>query len=525
MLYDITGNVVDESESAENVPTWKDEDAISDSSAQIVRVSDKIKAVVTVEERIPATDSFLDTKIFGDLSYRDVFVTRNKVPNFWDFESTSSDWTPFYINAGTPHITTSDAYLGNGSLDISGSSSQQFRGNITGSLFVAMKVKVTRYERGKVGVISSLVLNGVTDGWVTLCGMVNDVTYFGSGDSANLDGFIDCLVITPAVSNVEIDEFKKRYEEFLDIKSGGDVTVTTEKTYTLSNDSSDSSGDGSGGESEDDTPDYSYAECRQAFYSAMNKKASDMGLSTGNFTSASGLTNNLLTVMDMAKMAVEACGYKDIAQVWGKDNYSISIGGNNPKIVNLSTTVKDSALENYYTFLGGKTGTLGDDTHTLIGVCVVNGVYVAGAISGATSDSGRFSAMKQLMDIAKTVLNGGTNSATVTDATRAVALRVPAINVFNYEKQTPIVLYEQNSSEQTKPASVTKVMTCMVLCDYVSDLNERFVWKSADSGRFDDGDKVSFKEAMYCMLLPSDNNAAEAVARVVGERILTKYSS
>lgn len=68
-------------------------------------------------------------------------------------------------------------------------------------------------------------------------------------------------------------------------------------------------------------------------------------------------------------------------------------------------------------------------------------------------------------------------------------------------------------------------MTAMCMLDWITDIHEWFTVKASDistgSGQtMYDGDRITFKDALYAMMLPSSNTCAKAVARVVGEKIL-----
>lgn len=108
---------------------------------------------------------------------------------------------------------------------------------------------------------------------------------------------------------------------------------------------------------------YTDSECLDEFVSKMNAKAAYIGMTNSTFTSASGLlTTTKMTANDMIQMIVEACSYNQILKVWGKKSYVIPVGGTNPRSVQLSTTVTDSAIEASYNILGGKTGSLNSGT-------------------------------------------------------------------------------------------------------------------------------------------------------------------
>lgn len=86
-------------------------------------------------------------------------------------------------------------------------------------------------------------------------------------------------------------------------------------------------------------------------------------------------------------------------------------------------------------------------------------------------------------------------------------------------------IYGKNADKKIAPASIVKLLTCMVLIDYQKDLDESFelIEKDRASGsgaNLNPGDIITFRDALYNMLLPSSNVSARAVSRVIGEKIL-----
>lgn len=99
----------------------------------------------------------------------------------------------------------------------------------------------------------------------------------------------------------------------------------------------------------------------------------------------------------------------------------------------------------------------------------------------------------------------------------------PALKCTNYEDFD--LIYGKNIDKKIPPASIVKLLTCMVLIDSQADLDEAFELTDKDkaSGSGDNlnpGDIITFRDALYNMLLPSSNVSARAVSRVVGEKNL-----
>lgn len=275
-------------------------------------------------------------------------------------------------------------------------------------------------------------------------------------------------------------------------------------------------------------PTYSDAECINAFLEAMNAKAVNIGMTNSNFIRAAGDGANQTTPKDMALLSLIASSYRRFAEIWSKDSYSCTPKNDGASKVSFVTTVKDTTLESAYSILGGKTGHWGDD-YALSCICDVNGKQVAGYIHGTTANqtTDRFGAMKQVMDIANTILSGGANTNTVDKADEAIAVLVPTYFTANYEQQPMEVLYAQNENNVIVPASTTKMLTALTVFDWIPDINDTFTFVQSDmiggSGAvFSVGDIVSFKDALYALMLPSSNQSAQAMARVVGRKMLTR---
>lgn len=101
--------------------------------------------------------------------------------------------------------------------------------------------------------------------------------------------------------------------------------------------------------------------------------------------------------------------------------------------------------------------------------------------------------------------------------------------VMIYEGKSGDVIYEQDSDERYEPASTTKLMTALVMMDVVGDkLDEtvtvgdevsQFGYESSTAG-IEKGQKLTYEELLYAMLLPSGNDAAETIAVNVGRELL-----
>ena len=99
---------------------------------------------------------------------------------------------------------------------------------------------------------------------------------------------------------------------------------------------------------------------------------------------------------------------------------------------------------------------------------------------------------------------------------------------------TDTVIFEKNSHERLYPASLTKVMTCLLLVEMVPDLDNTIITaKAAILGSFASqdvslagilaGEQLTARELLYCMLLQSGNEAAAIVADYLGDQSINNF--
>lgn len=96
-------------------------------------------------------------------------------------------------------------------------------------------------------------------------------------------------------------------------------------------------------------------------------------------------------------------------------------------------------------------------------------------------------------------------------------LRAAAAIIFNPE--TNQVLWEENSQDQRSIASITKVMTATVFLENSPDLSQKVTIVGSDVRQASTtklllNDKVTTDDLLHLLLIPSDNAAARALARV-----------
>lgn len=149
---------------------------------------------------------------------------------------------------------------------------------------------------------------------------------------------------------------------------------------------------------------------RSAFIDRMNEKAKEIGMKKTVFKNPSGLyhAEQVTTARDMILLGLEAINYKELAEAWGRKEYSFRIGGTNSRNETLETTVQESSLNNEYVFAGGKTGTLSAQSQNNL-MSMVNTKFspnwFLGVVLGEANS--RYTASRQLYDIANSVTKNG----------------------------------------------------------------------------------------------------------------------
>jgi serine-type D-Ala-D-Ala endopeptidase (penicillin-binding protein 7) len=88
-----------------------------------------------------------------------------------------------------------------------------------------------------------------------------------------------------------------------------------------------------------------------------------------------------------------------------------------------------------------------------------------------------------------------------------------------YDPSSGKVLWEENSQDERSIASITKVMTAVVFLESATDLDQEIVVIRADTLHASTtflrtNDRVRLADLLHLLLLPSDNAAARALARV-----------
>ncbi len=111
---------------------------------------------------------------------------------------------------------------------------------------------------------------------------------------------------------------------------------------------------------------------------------------------------------------------------------------------------------------------------------------------------------------------------------------ITAKGAYLVNMDTDTVVYKKNEHEKLYPASVTKIMTSLLLVEMVPDLDNTIITaKASILGSFSTmnvslagilaGEELTARELLYCMLLQSGNEAAAIVADYLGDQSINNF--
>ena len=259
------------------------------------------------------------------------------------------------------------------------------------------------------------------------------------------------------------------------------------------------------------------------FIEHMNKKAKKIGMSNTVFHNPSGLNSEgqVSSSRDMLKLILNASSQTQILRVWGVKNHTVNVKGDNAREISIETTVKNNALDDFYVVQGGKTGTITSAGHiyNLATICSDSeGQLYATTVLGAPTISDRFNDTKIAIDAIKNNIENPTFSATSVSSLKLS----PNQDLFLSSPQESLIKKDEETT--VAPASLTKIMTALIMLESIRDMNETFEIRRVDlvggSGNyFKEGDIISFEDALYLLLLPSSNVVAQALARTIGRKL------
>lgn len=305
------------------------------------------------------------------------------------------------------------------------------------------------------------------------------------------------------------------------------------------------------------------AECLTRFIGEMNKKAALLGMENTTFYDPVGIqpiesvpgsdlssfpdvfvsaNANTITAIDALRMIIYASGVQPIKDAWGIRQFSLNWhNGTTSKTATIMSSVYnspvyqssiDSILESY-DILGGKTGTWGFSPYNAYNLFIIarskstGKVYAVTNMSTSTANSAsdnRFIDSKKALD--KVDAGGATPSF---NKGGCCVCELPNINPSWLNRADIDLLYSYGSTTSFHPASTTKVMTAILLCENVLDLNQSVTVQESDrmplsaSGyNFEAGDVLTLQDLLQCMVTESSCTSAMVISRVVGGILLDR---
>ena len=105
----------------------------------------------------------------------------------------------------------------------------------------------------------------------------------------------------------------------------------------------------------------------------------------------------------------------------------------------------------------------------------------------------------------------------------AINIDIDSSKAIIYNLNDDKVLYEKASNEKTKIASLTKIMTCLVALDKINNTDDEVTVEYQDLKNlkgyavagFRVGSKVTYKDLLYALMLPSAADAANILSRSI----------
>ena len=280
---------------------------------------------------------------------------------------------------------------------------------------------------------------------------------------------------------------------------------------------------------------YSAKDCLDAFCARMNEKAKELGMKNSEFVDPTGI-GNLSTAYDIMQLLQIAYKNPVIWQVITTDGYTANIEGADPRQYSFESKTKLGAnyqcLRDHYELLGGKGGSLyTPHVYNLATIIKAEGAdgnlacVVMKSVDAGDGPLNRFEATKQAVDAALQTINGQTPG----DVCAQSAMVCTAADHCG----NSTLLYEKNSTDVIKPASMTKLLTALIVLENISDLSTRLpvTQEMIDllpvrfyTKDFKDGDIVSLNDLMYALMLPSSNSAAFVLGCNVGAMLLEQQT-
>ena len=282
----------------------------------------------------------------------------------------------------------------------------------------------------------------------------------------------------------------------------------------------------------------------------MNMYASRLGMSHSSFVSPYGgvpSTSNISCVSDILKMSIFAFGKEYVRRMMAMKSVSIAVLGDHAGTRAITKSTQ-STMDSYYSemhpgetnpyiLLGDKGGGWSSGeykAYSLVAFTKIDGKIVCGVTAttqgdGTTGREARLKGMIELFDIAAKVIRGesitGLSCTLVENAIAAIVPEYP--NCYSQISVAP--LYSQNPDVTYNPASTSKILSCIIMSDVLTNLQEYHELASEDivndsSYTAYAGDIETVESSLYAMMMASNAANTLSLARMAGTKILeSKY--
>lgn len=514
----------------------------------------------------------LDSLAFSGKTYREIFVGGSIIQG-GDFESgipTIGGVAGTY-SADAPVIQSDVCDSGSHALMLSAAENNayitlpSYTYKAGRSYYVAFRAKIDSYTQGQLGLQCTANTYAQTD--VTLGAWVTHSRQQTRSDDFTSKSYLGCMkvpglddlspVLTAYIDNVVLldltaifgdtvpdkGQMDVLYEQYIRILRG---EVAQERSYMVSGGSL--------------TQEYSDEACLNAFMQAANKLADNIGMTGSKFLTPSGLcvngNNNVSTAADVMKLMLASYGNEKLAQILSRKTYTFRTGGENVRQITTASLYQTGTVPTLlgdagFYFFGGKGGSLsgstsGQESYGILNCAALCGygdkiVAVASMGDHLYGEDGetKRSTGAMLRAILRKFSGSGDTSYVDDAISREIypvsvcACEVPAGPFRAWARLDTDDLLASNTSFTSTPdaphvpASVSKLLTGLVVAEYVQDLNGPVVIHASDdvggSGQaLYDGEIVTYWDLLHVMLLESNNQAATALARAAGHRMLSK---
>lgn len=266
----------------------------------------------------------------------------------------------------------------------------------------------------------------------------------------------------------------------------------------------------------------------QAFIQEMNDKCVLFGMADTHFENPTGLVDyrQLTTARDMFNLAIQVVKYPELLNIWGEKTYNVLFEGPNKRKIEIKTLVENKNFESHYTILGAKSGTLLPDLFNLVMLVKNNDdqVFIT-VVMQAISKIDRFIETEKMLKLASREGRDSTHFPEEESQASAGGIYHLKSNPLYLPGDFCEKIYSFNEDKKVHPASLTKLMTALIVVENIPNLNERFEVKESDlvdsSGPIIfAGDKISYRDALFILLLTSCNTMAKALSRAIGEKLI-----